>query len=321
MSAVVNVALPVFAIILAGVLAGRAGVLGRAASEALNAFVYWIALPPLLFLAMAREPVAETLHLPFIGAFLGGTLAVWLLGSLTGRLLYGSSLAEATMQGMSASFSNTGYMGIPLFLAAFGDRGLAPAGLATVIMSLVAVGLAVTILEAGARRGGGAMRAAAGAGRALARNPLVVAPLIGLGWSLASLPLPVPLVTFAELIGAAAAPCALFAIGLFLAGRSPGGDAPPVNWTEAAWISVLKLVWQPVITGLLILTLFPMEPFWALSAIILAALPTGALTFVVAQRYNVYVERSSAVILVSTVLSVASVSLLLALAGPQPPTP
>ncbi|NBC33171.1 MAG: AEC family transporter [Alphaproteobacteria bacterium] len=321
MSAVVNVALPVFAIILAGVLAGRAGVLGRAASEALNAFVYWIALPPLLFLAMARAPVAETLHPNFIGAFLGGILAIWLLGSLIGRLLYGAPLAEAVMQGMSASFSNTGYMGIPLFLAAFGERGLAPAGLATVIMSLVAVGLAVTILETGARRGGGALRAAAGAGRALARNPLVVAPLAGLGWSLAALPLPVPLVTFAELIGAAAGPCALFAIGLFLAGRSPGGETASVDWIEAAWISVLKLVWQPVITGLLIVTLFPMEPFWALSAIILAALPTGALTFVVAQRYAVYVERASAVILVSTVLSVVTVSLLLALAGPQPPAP
>lgn len=323
MSVVVNVALPVFAIILAGVFAGRAGLLGPAASEALNRFVYWVALPPLLFLVMARAPIEDTLHLPFIGAFLGGTLAVWLLGGLIGWALYGARLAEATLQGMSASFSNTGYMGIPLFLAAFGEPGLAPAGLATVIVSLISVGLAVILLESAARRGTGLLRAAMGAATALARNPLVLAPLMGIGWSLTAWPLPVPLVSFAELIGAAAGPCALFAIGLFLAGRpaareTEAGRAYPARggWLEAAWIAVLKLIWQPVITGLLIATLFPMEPFWAVSAIVLAALPTGALTFVVAQRYGVYVVGSSAVILVSTILSVVSVTFVLALATP-----
>src|SRR5690606_8782982 len=67
MSTVINVALPVFAIILAGYGSGKVGLLGQASSEALNKFVYWIALPPLLFLAMARAPVAETLNWPFIG--------------------------------------------------------------------------------------------------------------------------------------------------------------------------------------------------------------------------------------------------------------
>lgn len=316
MSAVVNVAFPVFAIILAGVVAGRVGLLGSAASQALNSFVYWIALPPLLFLVMAKAPVQETLHLPFLGAFLGGTFAVWLLGSLIGRALYGTSLAEATLLGMSASFSNTGYMGIPLFLAAFGQPGLAPAGLATVAVSLVSVGVAVVVLEVSARRGIGLRRAMAGAAAALARNPLVVSPLLGIGWSVLALPLPTPLVTFAELMGAAASPCALFAIGLFLAGRTATGERPRVGWLEAGWITILKLIWQPLITGALIITVFPMEPFWATSALILAALPTGALTFVVAQRYGVYVERCSAVILVSTIFSVFTVTVLLALAVP-----
>ncbi len=84
MSAVVNVALPVFAIILAGWLAGKLRLLGQDSSEALNAFVYWFALPPLLFLAMARSAVSEILHWPFIGAFLGGILAVWVLGAVIG---------------------------------------------------------------------------------------------------------------------------------------------------------------------------------------------------------------------------------------------
>jgi malonate transporter len=78
-------------------------------------------------------------------------------------------------------------------------------------------------------------------------------------------------------------------------------------------------VWQPLITWGLAATIFPMDPFWTASAVILAALPTGALTFVVAQRYGVYVERTSAVILVSTVVSVLTLSLLLAVYAPQFP--
>jgi predicted permease len=315
MQAVFNVALPVFGVIFLGLFAGRIRLLGRAQSEALNAFAYWIALPALLFLAMARTPVAEIINLNFIGAFLGGILAVWLLGSLLGLLLHRTDGGEATMQGMNAGFSNTGYMGIPLFAAAFGPaRGLPPASLATVMMSVVCVGLAVVMLELTGRNGRGPLGAARDVAVALLRNPLVMAPVLGILWSWAGLAVPAPLATMLSLLGAAASPCALFAIGLFMAGQTLR-----TGLGEVGWIAVLKLVWQPLITWLLAATVFPMDPFWTASAVILAALPTGALTFVVAQRYGVYVERTSAVILVSTVVSVLTLSLLLAVYAPQFP--
>jgi hypothetical protein len=315
METVVNVALPVFAIILAGVLAGKAGILGQSASEALNKFVYWIALPPLLFLAMAATPVVEILHWPFIGAFLGGVIGVWLASAVIGWILHRDPPAILTMQGMSASFSNTGYMGIPLFAAAFGDKGLPPVSIATVIMSAVSVSIAVVSLELSGpageqRRGVG--RALADVGQALVKNPLVVAPLLGIAWSAGQLPIPVPVDRLFSLLGAAASPCALFAIGLFLATQSLRSDLG-----EVGWITVLKLLWQPILTAGLAVWVFPMDPFWTASAILLAALPTGALTFVVASQYGVYVQRSSAVILVSTVFSVITLSILLAIYGPR----
>ena len=307
MDAVLNVALPVFAIILAGAAAGRARILGPASSEALNAFVYWIALPPLLFLAMAGSPVQQVLHLPFIGAFLGGALAVWGLAAAAGRLVQRAPPGVLTMQGMTAGFANTGYMGIPLFVAAFGEAGLPPATLATVVMSAVGIGIAVVGLElsAGERRGLG--RAMRDVGRTLVRNPLVMAPLIGLLWSTAGLPVPRPAATLFQLLGQAAGPCALFAIGLFLAARPAAG-----RWAEVGWICVLKLLAQPAITWVLATRVFALDPFWAASAVILAALPTGALVFVVAQTYQTYVERASAAILVSTIASVATVAALMA---------
>ncbi|WP_029008585.1 AEC family transporter [Azospirillum halopraeferens] len=315
MSAVLNVALPVFAIILAGFLAGKARLLGDASSEALNKFVYWMALPAVLFVGTARRPLAELFNGPFIGAFLGAMLAVFALGALLGWLLHREKPPVLCMQGLTACFSNTGYMGIPLFLAAFGADQLAPAILATVIMSAVMVGIAVIWLELVQSRGRGVGGALADVGRAVARNPLIVATAAGVAWSvlLPGIDLPRPVVTFCELVGAAAGPCALVAIGLFLAGR-PLRASP----AELGWIVALKLVLQPALTWLLIDTLFPMDPFWAASAILLAALPTGALTFVVATQYRVYVERTSAAILVSTILSVVTLSALLAVYAPGP---
>ena len=313
MSAVFNVVLPVFAIMMTGYGAGRCGILGPASSEALNRFVYWVALPALLFLGTARAPLAEIFNWPFLAAFLGVMLAIYLLGALIGRLLHGSTSAVACMQGLTASFSNTGYMGIPLFLAAFGPDRLAPAILATVVMGAVMVGIAVVWLELAGKQGVAPTRAVADALLALCRNPLIVSSVLGVCWSatLGAAAIPRPVVIYCELLGAAAGPCALFAIGLFLASRPL-----PRQFGEIGWIVGLKLLVQPALTYAAIVWLFPLDPFWTVSAVVLAALPTGGLTFVVAQTYNIHTERVSAAILVSTILSLPVLSGLLAWFGP-----
>ena len=311
MQAVINVALPVFAIMALGYAAGRIGILGEASSDALNRYVYWIALPPLLFRAMATSPIDQSFPTAFVGAFLGGTLGVWALAAVIGFIVHRGSPAVLTMQGMNASFSNTGYLGIPLLVAAFGERGLAPASLATVIMSAVSVGIAVTSLELANGQRRGLRHAFADVIKALLRNPLVVAPLIGIGWSALALSIPTPVDTTLQLVGASASPCALFAIGLFLSGQSM-----TAGLGEVGWITALKLLWQPLITWVLAMTIFPMEPFWVASAVILAALPTGALVFVIAKTYDVYVDRTSSAIIVSTVISVITVSALIAIYAP-----
>ncbi|CAO3372680.1 AEC family transporter [Azospirillum argentinense] len=313
MSVVLNVALPVFAIILAGVLSGKAKLLGPASSEALNKFVYWMALPPVLFLGTAKRSLPEIFNGPFIGAFLGSMLAVYALGALLGWLIHRERTQIQCMQGLNACFSNTGYMGIPLFLAAFGPDRLAPAILATVIMSAIMVGIAVIWLEFANSQGGGIGKALRDVGRALVKNPLIISTALGLAWSvfLSGVPVPRPIAIYCDLMGASAGPCALFAIGLFLATQSL-----KANFLEVGWISALKLVVQPALAWLLIQTLFPLDPFWAGSAIILAGLPTGALTFVVASQYRIYVERTSAAILMSTIASVVTLSVLLATYAP-----
>lgn len=309
MTVVLEVALPVFGLILVGYLAGKGRILGEASSFALNQFVYWFSLPAVLFVSLARRPLAEVFNLPFIGAFLGAMLLTYGLGWLIGRTIRREPPGVHSMQALTACFSNTGYMGIPLFIAAFGPERLLPALIATVIMSAVMVGIAIVAIElTGGSAKGGLRTALAGVAKALSRNPLILSSFGGLAWNLLGLGVPKPLATFCDLLGAAAGPGALFAIGLFLAGRPLVAD-----WREVAWLSALKLVVQPAITWGLCLWLFPMDPFWTAAALLLAALPTGALTFVVASQYNIYVERTSQVILWSTLLSLPVLSALLTL--------
>ena len=297
--------LPVFAIILAGYLAARHGLLGAASSEALNAFVYAVALPPLMFLSMAQVSLDEILNWPFIAAYSAGMLITFLLAVAVARVFFPNRLAALSLHGYGAIFGNSGYMGIPLFLAAFGPEGALPAAIVTVLQTALVTAVVILLVELDMQAEAGPAHALADAAAGLVKNPLVMAPLAGILVSAFEIPIPRPLETFFSILGDAAGPCALFALGLFLYGKPlKAGIA------EVGWMTACKLAVQPLATWVIAVPVMGLPPFWAHSAVILAALPTGATVFVVAQRYGVYVQRSSALILISTVLSVASLSVL-----------
>ena len=278
----------------------------------LNKYVYWVALPALLFLSIGRTPIADLINGPFIAVFLGSSAIVWVMGSAIGRLVGEKSFSNLVMQGMNASFANVGYMGIPLFVAALGTENIAPALLATVMMSVISVPTAVVALELGSSTRNKPLQAALRVGLALAKNPLLVSSVAGLFVALSGLTFPQPIFRLLDILAVSASPCALVAIGLFIASRPL-----KAGLMEVGWLTVIKLIWHPLICWWLILGFFPLDPYWAAGAIILSALPTGTLTFVVAQQYGVYVERTSGVILISTIVSVITLSLVMALYGPS----
>lgn len=311
MHALVNIVVPVFGIIFGGYLARHFNILDAASSEALNRFVYSITLPPLLFLSSAETPLEELLNWPFIGLYLSGigvTLALALIG---GRLLFGHrSLAILTLHAMAAIFANTVYMGIPLFQTAFGREGTTPVIVAALVSNLLLIGAAVVSLKLAQAKGGGRREILSEVVGALLRSPVVTPLLLGLLVSYLKLPLPQPLENFLDLMAGAAGPTALFALGLSLYGHSLKGDMG-----ELAWLVALKLVINPLVTWGLAVYVFSLDRFWADSAVLIAAIPTGALVFVHAQRYHVYVQRSAAAVIATTSLSLVTLGGLLAWFG------
>jgi len=299
MSILLTVVFPVFAIILAGYLCGKRRLLGEGASAGLNQFVYWVALPALLFRAMARVDTGVLFNGDFWAAYVGGQALTLLIAIAAGCWLFRNSLAEGAMNGMNSIYGNTGFLGIPLAFAAFGEAATIPTIITVVVNSALVVGVTTVLIELALNKASSGAQLLRHVGRALLKNPMLIAPLAGMLWAASGIPLPAALDTYCELLGAAAGPCALFAIGLFLVGKPIAADLG-----EVGVALLLKLLLQPAITWWLAAELLEMPPLWVAVAVIMAATPTGAGSFVMAQQYGVYVQRTSSVILLSTLLSV-----------------
>ncbi|MBO9355566.1 AEC family transporter [Bordetella petrii] len=305
MQAVVTAALPVFALILTGWLAARWQVLGPTATDALNRYVVYLSLPALLFRAMAHADPGQ-MHWGFVAAFAGGIAITFLAACLhPGRRV--QALTDLGIEGLAASYTNAGYMGIPLCLALFGPASLAPAVLTTLLTACVLFGAAIALIEFDQHRDRNPGATLAKVARALLRNPLLIAPLLGLAFTVSGVGLPSGLDRYIELLGASASPCALVTIGLFLAQAQPGGN----NATVARLVAG-KLLLQPLATAVLAFLVFPMPPLWAWCAVLMSALPIGTGPFMLAQMYGRDARATSRAILLSTVLSVPTVTLLVA---------
>ena len=302
MSAIIDAALPVFAIILAGFLCGRRGLLGEQSSEAINRFVYLVALPVMLFHVLATADPADILNGPFILAY-GGVQGVLFLSTWIGaRVLGGQDTARSSVFALGSMFGNTGYVGIPLATVAFGTVGTQAAIVATVFQSAIFLPLTAVIIDAS--RTGGQTKVVV---KTIATNPILLASLAGVAWSFTGLELAVPVDTFGQLLSGAAGPSALFALGLVLAGirvRSVG----PTPWINV----VIKLFVHPALTAIVVFLIVPVQSEWAVVAILMSALPAGANLFVIARQSGAAVEMASAATLIGTVASVVTVSFLLA---------
>ena len=311
MQTILNTALPFFALIFCGYGAGRFKLLSEASISGVNAFVFYFALPTFLFNLMATSPIGEVPIGSFVAAYLGTGLAIFAAASLLGRALFKVRPGEAAIQGAAAVLGNTGYMGLPLVAAAFGSRAVIPLAIGLTLEATVLIPLTIILIEASRGLGDGLPHLLTSVAGAMARNPLIVAIFAGALFSATGLGLPTPIENFTDLLGGAAGPCALFALGATLAGFPISAGI-----TEVSYMTLFKLLIHPAAIWFATTQLFDVDPLWATVAILGASLPVAANVFILAKQYDTYVERTSSAILVSTVASVITVSTLLTILSP-----
>jgi malonate transporter len=306
MQSILNTALPFFALIFCGYGAGRLRLLDETAAAGVNTFVFFFALPAFLFGLMSSSPIGEVVNAPFIGAYVTASLVLFALTALVGFRLFEIGRAEAAVQGLAAVLANTGYMGIPLVSAVFGREAAVPIVVGLTLDGVLMIPLGIVIIESSKGRAESLTHTALATFSALARNPLILSIFAGLAVSTTGFNPPMPLGNFLDLLGGTAGPCALFALGATLAGRTVAGGT-----AEVSYMTFMKLVLHPAALFFTTTVIFSVDPFWATAALLGAALPIAANVFIVARQYNVYVSRTSSAILISTALSLISVSALL----------
>jgi predicted permease len=311
MFATIVTILPVFLIIAAGFGLAKARILGDGASRALNRFVIWLALPCLMFDVMATTDWHRLWDPRFFAVSAVGSILLFAAGLLLGRLR-GLGLADMAVDGLNASYANVAYVGFPLLTLVLGPEARPYVAIAATLTVTALFAISVILIEMARHHGHGLGRALGRAAIGILRNPILVAPMLGLLWWLVDIPLPRPIESFVSMLGAAASPTALVAIGLFLAER------PIVEIASNRFVlglSAIKLIAHPALTALLAWYIFALPPRVAVIAIALAALPTGTGPFMIAEFYAREGKVTAGAILVSTVLSILTLAAILSLLG------
>lgn len=295
--------LPFFLILGLGYGAARNGFFPEAATAWLTRFVFYFALSAMLFRFAANLPVGEVFDIRFIAAYLWATGFVYGIVMLV-AFLRGTTIEEAAIEAQCGVIGNVGFLGVPMLTLLMGEAAIGPVML-VLSVDLIVFGSLVVILVTGSRDRGGAAAVLRAVVLGLMRNPMIMAIAFGLGWSALAWPIPAVMNAFLDLLGGAATPGALFAIGASLATKSAE------RLYVAGWLSLAKLVLHPAAAGFSALVLFAVAPFAAAVMIACAALPVAGNVYILAQHYRVAPHRVSAAILISTALAVVSVSLVI----------
>lgn len=302
MGTLIEVVLPVFALIGLGRFAAWRRLLPDRAGDALTAFIFLFALPPLLFRAVAGAGgISFAPSLPFMLVALG----IYALGTIISRRILREDLATAGVFGLNCAFGNSVMMGVPVIEAAFGRAGLVELLVIIAFHSAVLFPIATATVEAGLNARIPSRRLLRATAIGLLRNPIILAIGLGFLWSAAALPIPAALGRLLDLLGGSAAPVALFCLGLGLPATPKLADLAPVALSTA-----IKNLLMPALM-FLAARAFGLTPLAVAVATITAAMPTGANAFMIASRYATAVERSAAAVLISTTVSLPVLSLLL----------
>lgn len=306
MSDVIGLVLPFFGLIFMGFLVAR---INRQPLEALgwmNTFIIYVALPALFFQLLDKTPVEELTEWGFIFGSVFSTYLIFTLMFVGSVVLNRGEIAQSTIKGLAAAYGNIGYMGPGLALLAFGQEAAVPVALIFCFENIMHFAIAPMMMALSGDDDSPPLALAAGVVRKIVLHPFIIATAVGVAGAYFEFRPPVAVDRFLQYLAQAAAPCALFAMGVTLALR-PLKRVP----TELGPIVFLKLVVHPILCYVVLSWIGHFSETWMFSAVLLASLPTATNVFVIAQQYNVWVQRASASILLTTMSSVGTVTVLL----------
>jgi hypothetical protein len=301
---VLEVTFPVFALVFCGFGGAALRLLPDKAVDGINAFVFWFALPAMLFRVVGLRPVTELFEPRFIAAYVCAGLLVFFLTAWSASAGWFDRRkafpAQGTIWALNATHGNVGYLGIAL-VAELNNAWLPIVALTILCDIFILITLSIAVLELETRRDR-SQSVFSTVGLGLIKSPLVVSLVAGLVASILELKLPSVLDNFTRLLANAAGPCALFAIGASLGGQRMQIDR------AALMLTSVKLVIHPLVVAFYMFAAFRVDPVYAAVGVVCAALPAASNTFIIAQRYRLDTQALTTAILIGTFVAVLTVS-------------
>jgi predicted permease len=304
---VIGLVIPFFGMILIGAVAART-VRGQPLEALgwLNVFVVYVALPALFFQLLARTPVERLSDWRFILGAVASTYIIFILVFAWSMLVQRSGTRDSAIKALASCYGNIGYMAPGMALLAFGEEAAVPIALIFCFENIVHFAVLPMLMAVSGPDRKPLAAMLAGVLKQVVLHPFMIATALGVIAAVLSLRLPLPLDRLLQSLSGAAAPCALFAMGVSLALR-PLKRIP----SEIGLIAGAKLILHPAICYVVLSAAGNFDPVWMSTAVLMAALPTATNVFVVAQQYGVWEQRASATVLLTTVASVLTLTGLL----------
>ncbi|MEW1639730.1 AEC family transporter [Streptomyces sp. NPDC093801] len=281
-----------------GVLLARRKTVPAEASKAFSDYAFLFAVPCYLFGNIYAADLGALFDWRAIGGY-AAAAALAVLAVALGAAAYGVREPRAVaLRVMAGVQVNTAYFAVPVFITLFGTAApIFPVLLFQVcVLSLVVIAL----MELGRAGAGGPGTRLSRALAASLATPLVLACNAGILLNLLSVHVPKVLLDGAAFVGDSASPVALFALGLHLGGT--GLDVRGTTREEAALIA-FKCLAFPLLAWAVCGGLFGIGSPWLAYLVLIAAMPTPQNLFIFAQRYDIGVDLSAAVVIKSSVVS------------------
>lgn len=303
MQDVIALAFPFFGLIFLGFGAGKFSKIPPAGMAWMNFFIIYIALPALFFRLLSETPVEQLTDLTYVAATTFVTYTVFAISFCIGVLATRGSIPESTIMAIGGSYSNVGYMGPGLTMAVLGPAATVPTAFVLCFDNTLMFVLAPLMMAmAGTEEEHLAQTMKKVAVRVFT-HPFILATIAGVGAAFIGFKPPQGLDTMLKFLSGAAAPCALFAMGVTVAQR-PVEKVP----LELPVILVVKLILHPVLVYLMLTWVGGFDKVWIATAVLMACLPPATNVFVIAQQYQVYVNRASSLVMIGTMASVVTVT-------------
>lgn len=308
---VFSITFPIYAAIAIGYVVVQRGWFAPSDMRVLGQYVLNIALPALLFHAVASRDLSEVFHLGYMLTYLLGGLATIVISFLWFTFTGAQSQPRAVAV-MGSVCPNSGFVGYPVVFLAFPDQAGVILALNFLIENILLVPICLVLVDLSKDRGDvSILRRLGGVFWGILKRPMVIALLSGLVFSLAQIPIPAAVNQLLNMLAASASALALVVIGGTLVGLPLKG-----NRAFAAQIAAGKLVVHPALVaitagGLVALGLVALPPELHVAVILSAAMPMFGVYTVFAQEQGQEGIASIAMLMATSLAFVTLSALLL----------